>query len=335
MDNLCHTLVGATIGECGARKWTPLATATLLIGANLPDVDARSYLGNHVTALGFRRGWTHGILAVAVWPVLLAGAMWLWDAMVRLRKPGTGGDQAKFGALLALAFLAVASHPLLDFLNTYGVRFLMPFSGRWFYGDTLFIVDPWVWLVLLAGIVVGRVIARRRPDHAFLPARITGAAVVLYILAMGVSGWWARRAINDYMLNGRGIAGISVMVAPRPVDPLRRDVVLGMAGGYEIGRWDWTLRPHMGGPWRRIESDSMGPEQHDAALSPQGRTFLSWSRLPVFVVGPKDGCPAHTVCLRDARYYGQAWAEVDIPVGRPVSSTPDPRVPNPDPRSAP
>ena len=31
--------------------------------------------------------------------------------------------------------------PLLDWLNTYGVRFLMPFDGTWFYGDALFIID--------------------------------------------------------------------------------------------------------------------------------------------------------------------------------------------------
>jgi inner membrane protein len=42
----------------------------------------------------------------------------------------------------------VLSHPTLDWLNNYGMRWLMPFDGRWFYGDALFIIDPWVWLVL-------------------------------------------------------------------------------------------------------------------------------------------------------------------------------------------
>ncbi len=30
----------------------------------------------------------------------------------------------------------------MDWLNSYGVRLLMPFSNRWFYGDALYIVDP-------------------------------------------------------------------------------------------------------------------------------------------------------------------------------------------------
>ena len=43
MDNLCHTLVGAALGKAGLQKRTPLATAALLIGANLPDVDVLAY----------------------------------------------------------------------------------------------------------------------------------------------------------------------------------------------------------------------------------------------------------------------------------------------------
>ena len=30
----------------------------------------------------------------------------------------------------------------------------MPFDGRWFYGDALFIVDPWVWLLAAAPVVL-------------------------------------------------------------------------------------------------------------------------------------------------------------------------------------
>jgi len=41
-------------------------------------------------------------------------------------------------------------------MNTYGIRLLMPFDERWFYGDTLFIIDPWIWLVLAAGVLLAR-----------------------------------------------------------------------------------------------------------------------------------------------------------------------------------
>ena len=59
-----------------------------------------------------------------------------------------GAAPAKAGPLFLLALVGTLSHPFLDWLNTYGVRLLMPFSARWFYGDALFIVDPFLWMVL-------------------------------------------------------------------------------------------------------------------------------------------------------------------------------------------
>jgi inner membrane protein len=97
--------------------------------------------------LAFRRGWTHGVLALALWPFVLTGVLLLWDRYVRLkRKPDAA--PARAGPLLMLTALAVVTHPTLDWLNNYGLRWLMPFSGRWFYGDALFVIDPWVWLML-------------------------------------------------------------------------------------------------------------------------------------------------------------------------------------------
>ena len=58
----------------------------------------------------------------------------------------------KLGGLLLACFLGTLSHPLLDLMNTYGVRLLEPLSHRWFYGDTLFIVDPWIWIALIIGL---------------------------------------------------------------------------------------------------------------------------------------------------------------------------------------
>src|SRR5690606_20069063 len=82
------------------------------------------------------------------------GAVWLWH---RWRgQQATDAPPLNMGMILLLSFIAVWSHPLLDWLNTYGVRLLMPFDGRWFYGDTLFIVDPWLWLLAAAGVVLAR-----------------------------------------------------------------------------------------------------------------------------------------------------------------------------------
>lgn len=141
MDPIAHTFTGAALAAAGLRRVTPLATAALLIGANIPDVDVVTNFAGDFANLALRRGWTHGILAMAVWPFAITGLLLWWS---RYR----GYDPPHAGKLLGVAALAVLSHPALDWLNNYGLRWLMPFDGRWFYGDALFIVDPWVWLAL-------------------------------------------------------------------------------------------------------------------------------------------------------------------------------------------
>ncbi len=151
MDPIAHTLTGGALAATGLRRATPLAAAALLIGANVPDVDVVAHFGGEYAALAHRRGWTHGILAVLVWPFVVCGLLLAWDRLIRQRLRGIA--PARAGALLAVAALGVATHPLLDWLNNYGMRWLMPFDGRWSYGDAWFIVDPWVWLAL-GGVLV-------------------------------------------------------------------------------------------------------------------------------------------------------------------------------------
>ncbi|MCC5933550.1 MAG: metal-dependent hydrolase [Balneolales bacterium] len=160
MDPLAHTLFGASMAEAGLRRKTAFATATLIIGANIPDVDAVAMFVSADYALLVRRGWTHGILALIFWPFFLTAVMLGLNRISerwheRKGKARTGPPLHK-GWLLGVAFLGVWSHPLLDWLNTYGVRVLMPFNETWFYGDTLFIIDPWLWLLTAAGVVLAR-----------------------------------------------------------------------------------------------------------------------------------------------------------------------------------
>ncbi len=146
MDPLTHTLVGLSLAETRLKHTTPLARTTMILGANLPDVDVVAHLISLDVALGFRRGLTHGVLAMIVLPWLLTGGILLFDRFTR-RQHLPDVPPAKFDALLRLAYIAVLTHPFLDWLNTYGVRLLMPFDNRWFYGDSVFIVDPWFWLL--------------------------------------------------------------------------------------------------------------------------------------------------------------------------------------------
>jgi inner membrane protein len=133
----------------------------------------------------------------------------------RVRRRGTRdcGEPAKFTALLALAWLGVISHPILDWLNTYGVRFLAPFSERWFYGDTLFIIDPWMWLLAGCGVVIARAGSR----WGMAGWAVLGTAATLLVLLSGEAPRWAMVvwcvAVAVIVL-ARAIAGPRIRTVP-------------------------------------------------------------------------------------------------------------------------
>ncbi len=293
MDPVAHTLAGGALAGAGLGRRTPLGTATLLLAANLPDIDIVAYAWGETSALAVRRGWTHGVLALAVLPVVLAGSMLLWDRLVRrARRPELAPADRR--TILLLAALGVLTHPVLDLLNVYGVRLLMPFSDRWFYGDTLFIVDPWVWAMLAGGWWLAA--RQRRPG----PARLALVALVVYVTTMAGTGWLARRLVWRALPDG-GAGVTRLMVAPRPVTPFVRSVVLEDARHYRVGALDWRAP-------RRFRPDELvaigkgdqSPYVARARRVPEVRRFLGWARFPFFQVLPASA--GHRVSVIDARY---------------------------------
>src|SRR5512139_2424444 len=109
MEPLAHTLAGACLAESGLKRLSPLASSTLVIAANIPDVDGACYLHSADLAFAFRRGWTHGILAMALLPLALTAAMLLLDRLLARREPGR--PRARPLALLGLSAAGVLSHP--------------------------------------------------------------------------------------------------------------------------------------------------------------------------------------------------------------------------------
>jgi inner membrane protein len=320
LDNLCHTLAGAAIAQAVPLRRAPLAAATVMLGANLPDVDSLVYVfGDGVDALAFRRGWTHGILAMTVLPFVLAGAMLAFDRLVRLRlRPER--PAARWEPLLLLSALGVLSHPLLDFLNTYGVRFLAPFSWEWFYGDALFIVDPWVWIALAVGVFLSRRRARRKSPNPERPARIALLLTAAYAVSMMLSGVVGRLAADW----SRSAAGSERrMVGPVPLNPFRRQLVLDFGDAYRYGSVEFLPRPAIEVAREVDPKGADDPLAREAAATDRGRKFLSWSRFPIFRVD-READGGARVELQDARYppFHGSWASTVIVL--PASKSPKP-----------
>jgi inner membrane protein len=193
--------------------------------------------------------------------------------------------------------VSIWSHPALDTLNTYGVRWLMPFSGRWFYGDTLFIVDPWVWLALGLGVALSRLRASTRP------ARVALWLAFGYAAAMAVGAVAARPIARAEMAAISGEPVRRLLVSPVPLNPFRRRVVAEVEKVYRTAEFHWLMDPHVGRASVRVypKGPTDYPAVRRAASTPLGRRFLGWARFPAFQV-EEGGDGRTTVDIVDLRY---------------------------------
>ncbi len=313
MDNLTHSLVGAIMGQAGLKKKTGLAMPALIIGANLPDVDAACFFWLEGTEhLGFRRGITHGPPAWVLLPLVLAGLLWAFDRWQAKRgKRPEGRLPVNFKWLYILSFVGCLSHPLFDWFNVYGIRFLEPFSSQWFYGDTLFIIDVWLW-ALLAGAVWWSLRKEKRGDNWTRPAWIGIAAMVAYIganwgITVHAETKGHQLVERVYDLQPTEVVGSPVVLAFWEREILfRYDATEEEGGGAFFGAGDYdlvsgpavyspqgrvgggermaldTANPGLG--WADLPSYSgrnMETVQAAAENDSQIAAFLFWSRMPV------------------------------------------------------
>ncbi len=294
MDNLTHSLVGALLGQMGLKKKTGLAMPTLIIAANLPDIDAGCAIYG-IESLSMRRGITHGPIALLLLPILLWALMLAFDRWQdrRGKRPATRLPIDRRW-LLALAYIGCLSHPALDWLNNYGIRLLEPFSHRWFHGDSIFIIDLWIWIALAVSVWLSLRRERRGIANWTRPAWVGFTAICAYILANGaITGVAERMASRSLDAGGR--RGALVVASPPPLAFWKRDIFWRTADRYGTA----SFVPGVGG---EVDLTGMPIGMDDPRLAtwvkgdPAARAFLFWSRMPV---AQKDG---DAILLRDQRF---------------------------------
>lgn len=298
MDNVCHTLVGAALGQAGLKRHTRFGSATLMIASNLPDVDVLVF-ATSTPAVAFRRGWTHGIAAQALLPIALTAVMVL---IAPRWLPDDDAPPVNAWRLLLLSYAGVLVHVLLDLLNTYGVRLLTPFDWRWFYGDAVFILDPWLWLTLGAGIwLSARRAAEGQPRRAMMPARVALALAAVYIATMCVTARVAREHVLDAWNAAHPMPPRALMAGPIPISPFHRQVIVDAGDHYETGTFTWptntTFDPIV------VPKNDNDPRVARAREAPRIRGFLVWSRFPYWTFEPVRG--GTRVIVEDMRFGGQ------------------------------
>jgi inner membrane protein len=301
MDNLTHTLTGIAISQAGFNRKTRYATLALVIGSNLPDIDSVSGFGGGVAYLEHHRGITHSIIGVLVLGIALAAVIYLVGKRAR---PRATGPPLNGRWLLLACCVATGTHLLLDYTNSYGIRPFLPFSGHWYAWGIEPIVDPLLWLALLAGLGLP---ALFRLITEEVGARKTGFQSGAIISLCAVVALWGlrdfshRRALN--MLDS---------VRYHQADPQRLGAFPTFANPFE-----WTGVVETPGAFYVLPVSSISasldlanarvfhkPEPSAAlkrALETQtGRVFMDFARFPWPEVVPTEKGVAVTV--RDLRF---------------------------------
>ncbi len=281
MDNLTHSLAGAVFGQMGLKQKTGLAMPTLIIAANIPDIDAVATLLDGHQHLAIRRGITHGPIALVLLPILLWVIMLAWAKL----RPNPKRLPVHKGWLLALAYIGAISHPALDWLNVYGIRLLEPFSSRWYYGDTLFIIDIWIWAALIAAFWISRRREKAGTGDWQRPAWIGFTAVCAYIFANGgityVAEGQALTKLRSSYDQTATMPDPMVVASPVPIafwqrEMLWRDDMNYGSGTYSLGSGlvlDTKGRPHDAD--KRITLSYLEMSDEEAP------SYLFWSRMPI------------------------------------------------------
>lgn len=180
LDNVTHSLAGMILAEavCVSRRQSraEFRSAAYLASAlanNLPDIDfvytwvtGPKPLGN----LLHHRGHTHTFVGALPLGLLLGWAVLGW-----FTRRGSVFSKLDRGWVLGLALAGALLHIAMDYGNNYGVHPFWPLSGKWFYGDTIFIVEPLWWAVSIP--VVALAVTRRW-------LRVTLLTLLLAVLAL-------------------------------------------------------------------------------------------------------------------------------------------------------
>src|SRR5262249_16326111 len=187
----------------------------------------------------------------------LTAALTLMDRLFRLRHDPFGRPVMAL-RIFMLSLVGGLGHAVMDFTNVYGVRLLEPFRDRWFYGDLIFILYPWIWLILGAPAV-------------WLTARGAWRALIWLAIGAGLGALMvlALRAPSQYQL--------TVPVAARIVWFVGMAVVLlgAIAGwgraGPSAARWSlMSLVVYYGGMWLAHRS-----AERQALASPPAKGAIS------------------------------------------------------------
>ncbi|HEY6348817.1 MAG TPA: metal-dependent hydrolase [Candidatus Angelobacter sp.] len=286
MEPVTHFLTGACLSRAGLNRKTGLATLTLVLASEMPDLDIVSSLGGSVSYLQHHRGITHTLLGA---PFVAAGTLGVVYGIYRLLL--SRGHEFKrppnWRLLYLYALFSALLHIFLDFTNSYGIRPFAPFSWKWYSWDILFILDPVLLAVLVLGLVIPPLLGLISDEiGARKSVRGRGGAIfalVFFLAVIYVRDFEHRRAVNILTsLTYRDEEPLRASAYPTLFNPFEWIGVVETRDFFTSG----TANPRQG----TFEADDRLPPHYKgeetavtlaAKKSRLGGIYLDWAQYPV------------------------------------------------------
>jgi len=272
VDNLAHTLIGVGVARAGlSKRFGPGTTLTLAIASNLPDVDVLWAIWDPMDRFLLRRTHTHALVALPVLAAVLASAL-------RWRRP-----DRSWRVLFGLSALGIALHLLFDLVNSFGVVLLWPFAPTRFELASVFIIDPFIWGVMVAPMVASRFL---KTEGAKTRGYQVAVALLGVYLALCLGAHARALAMAREDLAKRGLHAAALEVFPEPLGPHRSRSVARIGD-----TWHVAICHVLTGkvePRGEVHTDGAAPRVAELRATPMGRRLDRFMAAPVWTVHP-DG----------------------------------------------
>lgn len=300
MDPVTHALTSLTLSRAGLNRATRMATPMLLASGVAGDLDWLSRFGGARVFLAAHRTAADSATGVLLIAVVVAAIFWALGRRIPR-------FQVRFIPAAAVCAAGAASHVLLDLLNSYGVKLLWPFSGRWFALDLDDTIDPWLLFILLMGIflpelfrlVTQEIGAKTKPHRG-----MTGAIIALTLVALYLGGRAMAHQHAEVLLDSRVYreqTPLIVAAFPQSSSPLFWSGVVETDS--LIAEVEVPLSPGKTfDPEAAVVHYKPEPSAalENARRSDAARAFLQFARIPLATVERTDG--GYRVRMRDLRF---------------------------------
>lgn len=273
MDNLSHSTVGLFLGETlhqilpvsknpenqKRRRWLFLGTSVL--ANNFPDLDLvfTRLLPKPLGYLLHHRGHTHTLLYLIPQILLLLGLLLLIPKVRKLLKEDS---LARKGLALVLV-LGFLFHLLCDSLNSYGIHPFYPWNPEWYFGDAVFIVEPFFWASL--GIAFGMSLEKRWRRGVFV------FSILSFVLTLV-----GLKLIS--LFSGAGLVTLAVLVVAAGSYSVKKGLLAGLILFLGCLSTHFIFRNLA---YEKIteslKSEIPGAKVYDIALTPLPSNFLCWN----------------------------------------------------------